>query len=263
MLGKSRRLASPIPKKPHPGPWPITIEVGLIFRKNGSQDSSYLCAILKNAKGAIGLQSDRSVDQKDLRIVSHNLSDSGLHTSALNAGDEEALKGESGIKRFPCGHNFLERKGCHKQETVLVEIVQLVEYPNHLVSTLVRLDRLKELYEPRAELLFLGKACGFVFGRRIADGKLRFTVRLPAVGFMCLPRQMIECASQVMECVPGNEGEGDRCLASDFDAMDFISRLRVILDSESIRILVPECPHSRFEIVDVLVGPFDFRPDVD
>jgi integrase len=26
MLGKSRRLARPIPKKPHPGPWPITVK---------------------------------------------------------------------------------------------------------------------------------------------------------------------------------------------------------------------------------------------
>ena len=239
------------------------IEIGLILGKNGGQDSPYLAAVLKNTQSSIGLQPNRSIDHELLCVAGQDAIQPDSHVAALKAGNVRSFEGLNGVERLPRRHNSAEREGSYKQETVLVEIVQLMEYPKHTVPTLVRLDGLKEFYESRAELLFFGKVSGFVFGRSLADGKLSPLVRLPSVGFVCLPRQMIECASQIVECVPGNEGERDGCIASHFDPMDFVSRLRVTLDSESIRVLVPECPHSRFKILDVLVGPFDFRPDAD
>jgi hypothetical protein len=239
------------------------IEIGFILCKNGSQDSPYLAAILKNAESSVGLQTDGSVDHKLLRVADKDAIQPDFRAAALNAGEMRSLEGPDGIKRLPCRHNGAESESCHKQETVLVEIVQLVEYPKYLVPTLVRLNGRKELYKSRAELLFFGKVSGFIFGRSLANWKVRPSVRGSTVGLVCPPRQMIQCTSQVVDSVSGNQGEGDGGLASNLDLMDFISRLRVILDSEFIRILVPECLHSGFEIFDVLVGSFDFRPYPD
>jgi hypothetical protein len=74
---------------------------------------------------------------------------------------------------------------------------------------------------------------------------------------------MVEAAAQLANGLSSDQREASRWLGVDVDFINSLSCLRVVLDDESIGVGIAEGLHPIFKITDVVLGPFDFRPDAD
>src|SRR5262249_51806392 len=101
----------------------------------------------------------------------------------------------------------------NEQEAVFVEVVKFVEFPERVVPSLVRLDRVNDSYRLRRDsLYFSARIAGFVIGSRFADGKAGEIVGRIPVGFNQLPSQVVKTAPQLIQDFPAQQGDrvGDR-----------------------------------------------------
>jgi hypothetical protein len=151
----------------------------------------------------------------------------------------------------------------HKQELVLVGNVQLMEFPQVAVASLVRLNSFQETFRTRAHSLYLSRNAGFVFGRSLEDREAspaRATTGILPISLDQLPSQMVKSASQVVKDVAHNQREliGGRVNP---ELVDMLLSLRVYLSDKSMRVGFSESFNQALEISDVMFGPFDFSPD--
>jgi hypothetical protein len=158
-------------------------------------------------------------------------------------------------------HDFFLAKCGTEEHPVFVEIVKLVEFPESIVTALVRLESIYETYRARAHSLYLSRRLGFIFGRSLADGKVSSSGGCGPVGLDQLKRQMVKNTSQLLDSFSSDQRDVSWYLCANLDLLNFISRLRIILGPDSIRISFQEGMQPLFKIADVLIGPFDFRPN--
>jgi hypothetical protein len=158
---------------------------------------------------------------------------------------------------------FANRIGDNEQESVLVEIVKFVEFPEAIVPTLVRVERINEIYGSRAHSLYFGANTGFVFGRSLVNGEIGLLVRSAAVGLDKLPSEVVETAPKLVNGFSSENGEFQRRLANDTNLVNELMSLRVYIDNKSIVVGFEEGTGESFEVTDVLFGPFDFRPNAN
>src|ERR1700693_287600 len=110
------------------------LEVQILFREHGRLKSTNLCAVLSRWNCPIRLDSGGRSNFNFLPLPES--SRSGAHPNMA----------------FPeCRDD---------QKSVLITNVKLVEFPEIVVSTLVRLGSLDEVYRSRAHSLYLGRRCG-------------------------------------------------------------------------------------------------------
>ena len=148
-----------------------------------------------------------------------------------------------------------------KQDAVLVGIVQFAEHTERLVPSVVRLDTLNESYRVRMDSLYLRYGVFFEFGRTIVERE---------AGLVDAPRgphsldeptgQVIEGTSQVVNDIADNQRNIDEGIGTGLKNALF--GLRVLLAQKGIWAGFSKDVDASFEITDVVVGPFDFRPNL-
>jgi hypothetical protein len=73
---------------------------------------------------------------------------------------------------------------------------------------------------------------------------------------------MIQTGPQVVGRVPDAQGDvADRGQADKVRTIDFVSRLRIVIDANTVSVTVAEGLDQGYQVRDVLIGPFDFLPD--
>jgi hypothetical protein len=216
------------------------LEVQVLFRWHRGQEPTYFCAIFCRRHCSVWLETPAPVSFA-AELNSYHLD------SVEIAAHRHHAHAESG----------------DDQEMMLVVNVELMECPKSIVPSLVRLGSLNEIYRSRTHSLYLGRRFGFVFGRSITDREASLLGRCASICFDQLPSQVVERCPQIVNCITNDESEIVGSISTNLDPKDFVSRVRIVLDERSIRVTVPKDLHSPFEIVDVLFGPFDFRPDAD
>jgi hypothetical protein len=184
----------------------------------------------------------------------------GTGRSRAEHGDLSGGPPEGEVRRKNNVVRFLSVNG-HEQSAVLVDVVKLVEFPEIAsITTLVRLNSVHETYNLRANSLYHSSTVGFVFGRSLANGEVRSSGNIP-IGFDQLPSQMVQTATQLAERFASNNRELLGDVGANFNVINDLASIRILLSSETIRFGIAESAKPAFQVRDVLIGPFDFRPD--
>jgi hypothetical protein len=146
-------------------------------------------------------------------------------------------------------------------EAVFIDIVKFVEYPK-LVSfpTLVRLHRIDSVDSVLTHSLYFSATSGFVL---VGIGKNGKSDVLDSFSGRCFSvrregkSHVVQRGPQALDGISGEQSDpiGDRVDAR--RAMDEISKLRVTLGEDSIRVGSAEGELFALNIADVLLGPFD------
>jgi hypothetical protein len=82
------------------------------------------------------------------------------------------------------------------------------------------------------------------------------------VGLDQLPSQMIQRTSDILQAVSSDKSD---LRGNVFDAayvIDQLSRLRILLGRDYIRLGIEKGVDFDLQIIDVLFGPFDFKPNI-
>lgn len=206
------------------------------------------------------------------------LKGNGDHTCGMNDGRVMSFRNESvNFSPDSRGHRIQNRMigeakteplnsiGDDEQDTVFVGIVQLADDPKRSIPSLVRLDSLHTTYCLRSDSLYLSLGSIFKFGSSFIRGVEKREGnpcnRLIAVGLNQSASEMVERASQAINCVSDNQGElqGQWLLK----AKDAVAGLRVLLTPDQIWAAFSKGSDPAFQITNVVFGPFDFRPDAD
>jgi hypothetical protein len=164
---------------------------------------------------------------------------------------------------IPTEYRDASTKCDDKQEAVFIDVVKVMEFPERIIPTLIGLERIEEAFRSRRHSLYFSSILGFVFVSSLADGKAGLIAGCATAGLDQLPSQMIKSAPQLIQNLSDCHGDyaGDR--GADLHPIASLSGLRIMLDSQSIRIDLAEGLQPAFKVTDVLFGPFDFRPDAD
>lgn len=146
------------------------------------------------------------------------------------------------------------------QDPVLVVRVETVQTPEGVVPSLVRLGRLNSCLGLGTDSLYASRQSGLKRLRASGDREHRLVGGLPPVREYELPDKMVEGRSEVVDGVSGEEAPSWVRLFTNSYAPDEIARIRIFLSDNQIGVAVIESGDARFEIRDVLFGPFDFQP---
>jgi hypothetical protein len=166
-------------------------------------------------------------------------------------------------------------KVCHDgtngyQEAVLVDIVKLVESPETVVPSLVRFGRVDSIYGRLRHALYFSFTRGFVLRGDVgvdyretdllAFGLAKDDALFSTADVNEMPNEMVKGTSHVLDSLPGEQRDNGshRLDTSDIMVRECIGKLRMWLGSNFVRLTVQEGLDSRFQCLDVLVGPCDF-----
>lgn len=179
--------------------------------------------------------------------------------------------GESAPDKSRHGHTSNSRTDCY-QETVLVDIVKLVNFPEQIVPSLVRFGIVDCIYRRLRHALYFSFTRGFVFrgAVRVDYGEtdlLLFSLAkdnalLSASDFHQMPSEMVKGAPHLLDGFPCEQRDrGNHGLDTSEIMMRVPGKLRMWLDANFIRLTVEKGSDPRFQILDVLVGPCDLHTD--
>lgn len=157
--------------------------------------------------------------------------------------------------------NVLISGSAHEQQLVLVGNVEIVEQPEIVVPSVVRLQSVNETYRSLAHSLYLSRRIGFVFGSRFRDRETGLLSGNAVIGLNELPRQMVKGTPQIVDNIADNAGELGRNWRPNLDSIDPLCGMRASLGSDSIWFSFPEGVEPSIKLADVVFGPFDFNPD--
>lgn len=160
-------------------------------------------------------------------------------------------------------HRSLEGVESDEQSVVLVGNVQFVDRPEKLIPTLVRKGSVNSVYSTLPHALYSSMSLGFVFRGKLPDREGGLLTRVVPRNKNELVCEVVESASDVMDNVARSKRDFGGRLSKDSDAMDCLSRLRIVLSDDSLcwGFPVEIIPDDRFQVTDVLVGPFNFYAD--
>lgn len=221
------------------------LDLCVVFQRIGTRDTGEYVAVLKKdgfprIGKKCGIGRDFPVNFTDLVPEFQHLSDPGIG----NPIEEAAGPGRR-----------------DDQQLVLVEIIKLAQRPEAIVPTVVRLCRLDEWYNRSRDILYFSLRSARIIRCGSEDGPRGISSGDAMISFNQSARQVVEGGSKVVNTIAGNErnGIGDRSAES--NPMNFISSLRVVLDDRSISIVLVEGQRLDFQLMDVMFGPFNLRPN--
>ncbi len=148
-------------------------------------------------------------------------------------------------------------EGCRNgsKGLVFVENVQLMQPPQVRINSVMWIESLDYLFSIWREATYFGVKGVFSLGsllRWINERKTSAAVDVRGER----ANHMIQSAPQVMESV--SDGGSNIGRIADLDhAIDQLTRVRVSLGSDFVRVLVPEGEEFIFDFVDVLFGPLN------
>jgi hypothetical protein len=151
-----------------------------------------------------------------------------------------------------------------KERAVFVGIIKLMESPQVLVPTTIRLECADSIYRSLAHSLYFSVKHGFVLLGSLRNRESRLSVdRLVPIGDDELPSQMVESGSKILQHI-SNDG---RKVIRDRDALaeleDQISSFSIFLSNDWIWVgsTAKKLMDSPIQFLDVMFGPFDFAMD--
>jgi hypothetical protein len=148
------------------------------------------------------------------------------------------------------------------QAAMLVEIVELVESPEIVISSSVRVHPLDDLLDILPHSVHLSVKSGYLFfGRRdvLGDWKCGKNSGLFDAGsFDQFPRKIVQTTVEILDNVTHDDRDGFGKGISFHDIKNPLASVRVFLSGNAIRARILEFPENDFEFIDMLVGPLDF-----
>jgi hypothetical protein len=147
------------------------------------------------------------------------------------------------------------------QQAVLVDVVELVDYPEVVpLASLVWFESVERVNRVLAHSLYYSWKSSFVLGRILFDQEL--DVPGHSVGAASdeeeLLGQMIESTSEVLDGVSGDGCKRSWGREHTGDVIDQLARIRIALGPDFIGLRVHENADCGIQVDDVLVGPFNF-----
>lgn len=156
--------------------------------------------------------------------------------------------------------DFTDGGNSSEQELMLVDIVQIVEGPEYLVPSLIRIGSADDICGLRVDSLYFSARLGFVLLQTWKDreSRLMLPLRLIPGGENQLMNEVVEGASQVVDRVSGDQGQFFRDRRTLLQKANSHVLFDIILWADRVSIGIEERGVFPCEIRDVLFGPFDF-----
>ena len=140
------------------------------------------------------------------------------------------------------------------QQTMFIDSIQLMEFPEGFIPSFVRLEVRDDLLRRWGHATYFSREIGLADLGRIKDGK-----RCQGRGFFAVRTdKIVERSPQILQNVAGKAHSVSRNVGNLGHVIDRLSGLRIALGTEFIGVGILEPDEGFFEILDVIVGPFDF-----
>ena len=162
-------------------------------------------------------------------------------------------------------HPPLVHGSCNsEQKAMLVNNVELMEQPERLIQSLVRLYRTDDVKCIGRDLLYFSIADGrLVLLGSLSNRKVDVAVWNAATSLDKLPHEIVQRASQVVNSIANNQGNvvRDRIDVSDVKRRVANFGYRMRLGSKSIGLFGKEGFYAGIQVSDMFFGPFNFQSD--
>jgi hypothetical protein len=144
------------------------------------------------------------------------------------------------------------------QAMMLVSNVEAMDSVNFIPVNLVRLylieDKPKHI-SAREGVCFLSVAGGFRVLPRVAERELCVSIDAAVIGLNERTISVVKGSAKIVDSIPDDCWRMSRNPASERPVFPF---LRIGLKARGFDVIHHVSPHNRFELVDVMVGPFYF-----
>ena len=227
----------------------LEILIHLRWRAIGPRYSRHLCVAVKCYRDQVGWS-----DGRDFGISLPHVSVDGSPRDGVERIQEVVVCKAVTKTLDSVSHN--------EQDSVFIGIVKFSDDPKRLIPSLVRLDSLDAIYGSRVNSLRLSLGSFFEFVRVIEEREGRPIYGL--TGRMSLNQsasEMIEGTPKAVDSISGNQRELDREIFAKAKAA--LSGIRVLIAQEQVWVSFSKGTNPGFEITNVVLGPFDFRPNAD
>lgn len=154
-----------------------------------------------------------------------------------------------------------------KNEAVFVGVIKLTQQPERVVSALVRLERIDRLNSFPPRTLYASNLSGFITLRGIKYRELNI---LPLLGSGFAKRdsdrdelecQVVQGASEIVNQVSGENWNIESVDMEWSGLKAWLTDTRLEIDANCLKGCLTQSDSSRFQIVEVLLGPFNFYAD--
>lgn len=161
------------------------------------------------------------------------------------------------------------RKRCDK-DLVFIGDIEPLKHPKEIdqrpTCSMVWLETLNVGVSGRQDIFhFWGSSAArvIVCTARIEDGEFRSGTRFSPLDVeqSQLPRQMVECRTQMESDFPSQDAPLDVGELVDFNAKLIVGRLRVILTNHGYGLQLEELSDGRIEKVEMFLCAVEFQPD--
>lgn len=145
-------------------------------------------------------------------------------------------------------------------QAVFVDVVKSVEDPEFMsLASLVRFDAKQRFYSVLPERLYCSSKKGFVLLGVVPEGEVNFRVCSPVWSHEeQLPSQMIQCDPEIVNDISSDEGILVWNRRNTLNVVNHLAGLRIALGADFVWVGCEESVADGCEVVEVLVGPFDF-----
>jgi hypothetical protein len=174
------------------------------------------------------------------------------------------VSGREGVEKpvqRECVDGARVRHAYGHQELVFVRDVELVEPPERVACSLVRFGFLDEVHRNLRHSLYLSNVVGFKNIGTLEDGESGIVGDALAPSADYLTNEQIEGGTEIVNTISGDGAPQERRLFGDFDPVDQISRMRLVIMNDSVRLVLLEPLVSGLEVTEVMFGPFDLYPN--
>lgn len=168
------------------------------------------------------------------------------------------------LERNPANDSLFTRQ---QNETVFVGIVELAEQPERIVPILVRLEPINSLYRLPPRTLYASSLSGFVARKGIEYRELNIRP-LFGSGFSRLNSyadklkcEMVKSTSKVVDDIASRKRNVESVDIEWVDFKNWLHALGLSLCADRLEGCFAKRLDSRFEFIEVLLGPFNFYAD--
>src|SRR5229473_2739078 len=151
---------------------------------------------------------------------------------------------------------------------VFVDVVKLMESPERVIPTLVRLERINGPHCFRKHSLYFSSLHGFVYLEGLCDLErnihVRFSIDTPVSGKPNLSEvqcQMVQGTSEILNDVSCDRNDVEWEDRERREAQAALSSIRIIMGADDMHILTPNVSTFGLKLRQVLFGPFNLYPD--
>ena len=154
-----------------------------------------------------------------------------------------------------------------ENQAVLVGNIEFKEQPERRIPVLVWFEPIDCLNRFPARTLYVSRLSGFISLRVVCNRKLDLVLPFGSgyAGFNSNANQvvseMIQSAHQVVDSIASDCGNRGIVEVERSRFKDWLSGIQVVVKADSVCYRIAERKDSVFQVIDMLVGPFDFYAD--